>query len=90
MLQPGEVIRADVLRDLGDGQWVLGLLGVEIAFPSLVPLQVGSTITLGVEASPGGPSRLRLLEPNPKASPKVADTKSRKSSSKRGCIDFRV
>ncbi len=88
ILQAGEVIRADVLRDLGDGKWVLGLLGVEIAFPSLTPLQVGTTITLRAEVSSQGVSCLRLVEGDQGASPKKEKARNR-SSKKRG-IDYRV
>ena len=87
LLQPGERIRADVLRDRGDGSWVLGLLGVEVAFPSLVPLQVGSTITLLVEVSLEGASVLRLVE-----DPGGSSTKGRtqKPSTPGSRIDLRA
>ncbi len=88
MLQPGEVIRADVLRDMGDGRWVLGLLGVEIAFPSLVPLQVGATINLRAEESCEGASYLRILDEAPSSCSRKKETQKRPS--KKGGVDFRV
>jgi hypothetical protein len=88
MLQPGEVIRADVLRDLRDGRWVLGLLGVEIAFPSLIPLMVGSTISLKVESSAEGKAFLRLVGAESLFLQGGNGTRERPSSKSR--VDYRV